>query len=177
MTLSCSLQGDSANEQPRRAEPQPAGGRSHRADRWAGGRGKRGGRRRCGGREEQQHREPQPGITEHHRDAQAAAGQAALHHQQVTHTCTHTCTHACTHLADWRCVFPSMSGFGVNRNPGFNMNNSMSNNIFNGTGRKHLRVPHVAAHARGRARACWRPCTCVVAAHLVGCVFQTAVRM
>lgn len=28
-----------------------------------------------------------------------------------------------------------MSGFGVNRNPGFNMNNSLSNNIFNGTGR------------------------------------------
>ncbi|KAM4570295.1 CCR4-NOT transcription complex subunit 2-like isoform 2-T2 [Odontesthes bonariensis] len=27
----------------------------------------------------------------------------------------------------------SMSGFGVNRNPGFNMNNSLSNNIFNGT--------------------------------------------
>lgn len=27
-----------------------------------------------------------------------------------------------------------MSGFGVNRNPGFNMNNSLSNNIFNGTG-------------------------------------------
>uniref|UniRef100_A0A673A366 CCR4-NOT transcription complex subunit 2 n=1 Tax=Sphaeramia orbicularis TaxID=375764 RepID=A0A673A366_9TELE len=27
----------------------------------------------------------------------------------------------------------SMSGFGVNRNPGFNMNNSISNNIFNGT--------------------------------------------
>lgn len=29
----------------------------------------------------------------------------------------------------------SMSGFGVNRNPGFNMNNSISNNIFNGTGK------------------------------------------
>ncbi|XP_077956957.1 CCR4-NOT transcription complex subunit 2 isoform X1 [Gasterosteus aculeatus] len=27
----------------------------------------------------------------------------------------------------------SMSGFGVNRNPGYNMNNSLSNNIFNGT--------------------------------------------
>uniref|UniRef100_A0A7N6BLM3 NOT2/NOT3/NOT5 C-terminal domain-containing protein n=1 Tax=Anabas testudineus TaxID=64144 RepID=A0A7N6BLM3_ANATE len=27
----------------------------------------------------------------------------------------------------------SMSGFGVNRNPGFSMNNSLSNNIFNGT--------------------------------------------
>ncbi|XP_061571049.1 CCR4-NOT transcription complex subunit 2-like isoform X2 [Cololabis saira] len=27
----------------------------------------------------------------------------------------------------------SMSGFGVNRNPGFNMNNSLSSNIFNGT--------------------------------------------
>lgn len=27
-----------------------------------------------------------------------------------------------------------MSGFGVNRNPGYNMNNSLSNNIFNGTG-------------------------------------------
>uniref|UniRef100_A0A7N8X7R3 CCR4-NOT transcription complex subunit 2 n=1 Tax=Mastacembelus armatus TaxID=205130 RepID=A0A7N8X7R3_9TELE len=27
----------------------------------------------------------------------------------------------------------SMSGFGVSRNPGFNMNNSLSNNIFNGT--------------------------------------------
>lgn len=29
-----------------------------------------------------------------------------------------------------------MSGFGVNRNPGYNMNNSLSNNIFNGTGAK-----------------------------------------
>uniref|UniRef100_H3C9X4 CCR4-NOT transcription complex subunit 2 n=1 Tax=Tetraodon nigroviridis TaxID=99883 RepID=H3C9X4_TETNG len=28
----------------------------------------------------------------------------------------------------------SMSGFGVSRNPGFNMNTSLSNNIFNGTG-------------------------------------------
>ncbi|KAF3859726.1 hypothetical protein F7725_022125 [Dissostichus mawsoni] len=27
----------------------------------------------------------------------------------------------------------SMSGFGVNRNPGYNMNSSLSNNIFNGT--------------------------------------------
>ncbi|XP_034529404.1 CCR4-NOT transcription complex subunit 2-like isoform X3 [Notolabrus celidotus] len=27
----------------------------------------------------------------------------------------------------------SMSGFGVNRNPGYNLNNSLSNNIFNGT--------------------------------------------
>uniref|UniRef100_A0A8C9ZES9 CCR4-NOT transcription complex subunit 2 n=1 Tax=Sander lucioperca TaxID=283035 RepID=A0A8C9ZES9_SANLU len=27
----------------------------------------------------------------------------------------------------------SMSGFGVNRNPGYNMNNSLPNNIFNGT--------------------------------------------
>uniref|UniRef100_A0A7N6B6T2 CCR4-NOT transcription complex subunit 2 n=1 Tax=Anabas testudineus TaxID=64144 RepID=A0A7N6B6T2_ANATE len=31
------------------------------------------------------------------------------------------------------CLCVSMSGFGVNRNPGFSMNNSLSNNIFNGT--------------------------------------------
>ncbi|XP_034719979.1 CCR4-NOT transcription complex subunit 2-like [Etheostoma cragini] len=31
------------------------------------------------------------------------------------------------------CLCVSMSGFGVNRNPGYNMNNSLPNNIFNGT--------------------------------------------
>lgn len=70
-----------------------------------------------------------------------------------------------SHLLHLACVtggvFPSMSGFGVNRNPGFNMNNSMSNNIFNGTGRKHLRRTCTGAHVHVHRTP----------AHLVGCVF------
>lgn len=84
-----SLQGDSANEQPERAEPQPAGGGSDWADGWDGGRREGRGQRRRGSREEQQHRESQSGIAQHHRDAQTATSEAAVHHQQVTHTHTH----------------------------------------------------------------------------------------
>lgn len=37
-------------------------------------------------------------------------------------------------LSDFLDFFHSMSGFGMNRNQAFGMNNSLSSNIFNGTG-------------------------------------------
>lgn len=39
-----------------------------------------------------------------------------------------------TLLFDFLDFFHSMSGFGMNRNQAFGMNNSLSSNIFNGTG-------------------------------------------
>ena len=63
-------------------------------------------------------------------------------------TLAHTRAHARSALSPdltRRLSFPSMSGFGVNRNPGFNMNNSLSNNIFNGTGT-------LAVHVRALVR-------------------------
>lgn len=39
-----------------------------------------------------------------------------------------------TLLSDFPDFFHSMSGFGMNRNQAFGMNNSLSSNIFNGTG-------------------------------------------
>lgn len=69
-----------AHEQPQRPEPQPAGGGADGANQRDGRR--EGGRRR----EERQHGQPQPLVSQHHRDAQTAAGAAAVHHQQVTMT-------------------------------------------------------------------------------------------
>lgn len=122
-----SLKGHPADEQPQRPEPQPAGGRAYGAD--ADRRGREG---RSG--QERQHGESEPVVAQHHRDAQTATSPAAFHHQQVPAELLHTQTWFwfCSET-DPVCVCVSMSGFGVNRNPGF-MNNSLSNNIFNGTG-------------------------------------------
>lgn len=78
--LLLSLQGDPADEQPQRAEPQPAGRGSDGSVGRDGRSGRGAGRRR----EEQQHGESQQVVTEHHRDAQTAASTATVHYQQVT---------------------------------------------------------------------------------------------
>ena len=94
--------------------------------------------------------QPQPQLAQYHLYAQTATSTPALHHQQVhRHTCSpvwHTfvqmcCFVSCAVLKIEVSFFGffyfyicSMSGFGMNRNQAFGMNNSLSSNIFNGTG-------------------------------------------
>lgn len=120
----CFLQGDVIDEFEE--HPKPLSGRS--GDRVNG--------------QDQQHgqlraRESEPQLTQHHLYAQTAASAPTLHHQQVGAASAIWWDSSLLRSA-MRCktaVFIcSMSGFGMNRNQAFGMNNSLSSNIFNGTG-------------------------------------------